>query len=142
MSDVPIPTDSGHPLGFPAVTAGSDTGTGSDTDADTDSNTGTDSGTDTDAGDARTNVTLEFYWRPGCMFCAMLRRAVERRNLPVEYHNIWEDDDAAEAVRAAAGGNETVPTVGIAGHMLVNPSIKVVEELLRKVNTGELAPTR
>lgn len=89
-----------------------------------------------------TDVVVDFYWRPGCPFCTMLKRSVTKRGIPVEYHNIWEDPDAAAVVRSATGGNETVPTVGIAGHMLVNPPIKVVEELVRKLNSGELAPAR
>lgn len=83
---------------------------------------------------------VDFYWRPGCPFCMMLKRAVKKRNLPVEYHNIWDDPYAAATVRAAAGGSETVPTVGIAGHMLVNPPVRLVEEILAKVASGELAP--
>jgi hypothetical protein len=37
-------------------------------------------------------------------------------------HNIWEDETAAAVVRSVARGNETVPTVVIAGVGLVNPS--------------------
>lgn len=83
---------------------------------------------------------VDFYWRPGCPFCMMLKRALKKRKVPVEYHNIWDDPDAAATVRAAAGGSETVPTVGIAGHMLVNPPARLVEELVAKVTSGELAP--
>lgn len=85
-------------------------------------------------------VVVEFYWRPGCPFCMMLKRSVRKRDLPVRFHNIWEDPGAAAVVRAAAGGNETVPTVGIAGHTLVNPHISEVEDLFAKVTGGELAP--
>ncbi len=83
---------------------------------------------------------MDFYWRPGCPFCMMLKRSVNKRGLPVRYHNIWDDPAAAAIVRAAAGGNETVPTIGIAGHTLVNPRVDVVEELLAKVADGTLAP--
>lgn len=70
----------------------------------------------------------------------MLRRAVNKRGFDVEYHNIWEDPDAASTVRAAAGGNETVPTIGIAGHMLVNPTVRLVEQLVEKVKSEQLRP--
>jgi hypothetical protein len=37
--------------------------------------------------------------------------------------NIWEDERAATAVRAVAGGNETVPTVFVGSVALVNPDV-------------------
>ncbi len=43
--------------------------------------------------------------------------------------NIWEDPDAADFVRRHANGNETVPTVDIAGTVLVNPPARVVLSL-------------
>lgn len=90
--------------------------------------------------DSNTAPVVDFYWRPGCPFCMLLKRSVKKRNLAVRYHNIWEDPEAAATVRAAAWGNETVPTVAIAGHMLVNPSIGAVEDLLAGIASGELAP--
>lgn len=63
-----------------------------------------------------------FYWRPGCPFCMLLDRALQKRGVEVEKRNIWEDPDAAAAVRAVAGGNETVPTVVIGSTAMVNPS--------------------
>ncbi len=76
-----------------------------------------------------TQVT--FYWRPGCPFCVSLRRGLSRRGIPFEAVNIWENPDAAARVRAAAGGNETVPTVVIGDEALVNPSVAQVESLIR-----------
>ena len=76
---------------------------------------------------------LDVYWRPGCPFCSTLKRSLKRRKVPVRFHNIWDDPEAAAAVRAAAGGNETVPTVAIAGRALVNPTPQAVEKLLREV---------
>lgn len=77
---------------------------------------------------------IEFFWRPGCPFCASLDRSLRRRRIEVTKRNIWEDPDAAELVRAAANGNETVPTVNVGGTFLVNPSARKVVELL--VTTG------
>jgi mycoredoxin len=74
--------------------------------------------------------TVVFYWRPGCGFCTSLRRQLERAGVTLEMHNIWEEPDAAAVVRRAAGGNETVPTVGVAGQYLVNPRARRVLELL------------
>ncbi|TWE14369.1 glutaredoxin domain-containing protein [Prauserella muralis] len=74
---------------------------------------------------------VEFYWRPGCPFCAMLRGRLRRSGLPVREINIWEDSAAAARVRSVAGGNETVPTVFVGDRALVNPNIRQVTELVR-----------
>lgn len=75
---------------------------------------------------------VTFYWRPGCPFCVSLRRGLSRRGIPFEAVNIWDDPDAAARVRAAAGGNETVPTVVIGEQALVNPSVGQVESLINR----------
>lgn len=73
-----------------------------------------------------------FYWRPGCPFCVSLRRGLTRRGIPFQPVNIWEEPGAAARVRAAANGNETVPTVVIGDHALVNPSVAQVESLIAR----------
>ena len=81
---------------------------------------------------------LDVYWRPGCPFCSSLKRSLKRRKVPMRLHNIWEDPDAAAVVRAAADGNETVPTVVIGGQALVNPTPQAVEALIAEVAPGLL----
>ncbi len=75
---------------------------------------------------------IEFYWRPGCPFCARLEHALDTANVPMTKHNIWDDPDAAAFVRSVADGNETVPTVRVGERSFVNPSpnhlAKVLEE--------------
>lgn len=71
-----------------------------------------------------------FYWRPGCGFCSMLRGRLLAGGVALDERNIWEDDQAAAFVRGVANGNETVPTVVVAGAALVNPSPARVLELL------------
>jgi mycoredoxin len=71
------------------------------------------------------------YWRPGCPYCASLRRGLRRIGLPTEEVNIWEDPAAAANVRSFAHGNETVPTVVIGGKPLVNPSVARVVETVQ-----------
>ena len=66
------------------------------------------------------------YRRRGCPFCTSLRRELQRMGLPFREVDIWAEPDGAAFVRAAAGGDETVPTVDIAGTVLVNPSAAVV----------------
>jgi mycoredoxin len=69
------------------------------------------------------------YSRPGCPYCFMLRRGLRKRGVTFTEVDIWKDPDAAAAVRAVANGNETVPTVHVAGQWLVNPKAAVVAEL-------------
>jgi mycoredoxin len=61
------------------------------------------------------------YWRPGCRYCLRLRRRLGRRAARAHWVNIWRDPDAAAAVRAVTGGDETVPTVVAGGEAVVNP---------------------
>ncbi len=88
-------------------------------------------------GDAAVTVM----WRPGCPFCAMLLRRLERTGLAFDRVDIWEHPEAAAWVRSVADGNETVPTVRVAGGTpvravaLVNPSATQVLDVL-----GRLAP--
>jgi glutaredoxin-like protein len=74
-------------------------------------------------------VTL--YWRPGCGFCHVLRRRLDRAGVERVEVNIWEDADAAALVRSVARGNETVPTVVVGDQALVNPSAREVLAVLR-----------
>lgn len=79
---------------------------------------------------------ITVYWRPGCGFCSSLFRQLDRTGVAYERVNIWDEPDAAAAVRAAARGNETVPTVAVGGVMLVNPD---VHQLLAVV--ADVAPS-
>jgi glutaredoxin-like protein len=79
---------------------------------------------------------ITVYSRPGCPYCFRLRYGLRRRGVQFTEVNIWTDADAAAAVRAVAGGNETVPTVHVDGRWLVNPSAKVVRTIAAASNTG------
>lgn len=78
------------------------------------------------------------YWRPGCMFCAGLLRSLGRIGVEPEQRNIWEDDEAAAFVRSVADGNETVPTVTVGDHALVNPAASEVMALLAEIAPDEV----
>lgn len=88
--------------------------------------------TEPTAPDAGT-VVVDVYWRPGCPYCSALRRDLSRRRVPARWHNIWQDEAARSFVRAANGGNETVPTVRVRNATLTNPRGAQVAALL----TGE-----
>ncbi|OQO92970.1 glutaredoxin domain-containing protein [Saccharomonospora piscinae] len=79
---------------------------------------------------------IEFYWRPGCPFCAILRGRLRESGLPVREVNIWEDSDAAARVRAATGGDEIVPTVFLGERALVNPSMAELTDVVREEAPG------
>lgn len=82
---------------------------------------------------------VEVYWRPGCPFCMILNARLGPMKLPVREVNIWDDPDAAARVRSVAGGNETVPTVFVGEHAMVNPSAKEVLAAVRE-HAPELLP--
>ncbi|MDZ7883650.1 MAG: glutaredoxin domain-containing protein [Mycobacterium sp.] len=69
---------------------------------------------------------IEVMWRPGCPFCMKLRGALRRRGIDTTEIDIWSEPEGAARVRAATGGDETVPTVFIGSRALVNPSVKQV----------------
>ncbi|WUD73891.1 NrdH-redoxin [Streptomyces sp. NBC_00510] len=71
------------------------------------------------------------YWRPGCPFCMKLRAQLLFTRLRHTKVDIWRDPDDAAFVRSVADGNETVPTVTVAGRPLVNPSLRQLKEAVR-----------
>ncbi|MBA0124453.1 NrdH-redoxin [Haloechinothrix sp. YIM 98757] len=83
-------------------------------------------------------TAVEFYTRPGCPFSALLRKQLARKRVPLREIDIWDDRDAAATVRAVAGGNETVPTVFVGGHAMVNPGSREVLEAVRTYAPGIL----
>lgn len=78
---------------------------------------------------AEPGPTVTVYWRRGCPYCARLRHGLRRAGLPTVEVDIWSRPDAAAFVREHAEGNETVPTVDVAGTVLVNPSARTVVAL-------------
>ncbi|MFG2869868.1 glutaredoxin domain-containing protein [Streptomyces sp. NPDC048338] len=72
------------------------------------------------------------YWRPMCVFCIRLRLRLRFSRLRYTKVNIWRDPDAAAFVRSVANGFETVPTVTVAGHALVNPSKRELWEAVER----------
>ncbi len=75
-------------------------------------------------------IVVQVYWRPGCPYCRRLRRALTRRGIDAQWHNIWADDTARSFVRQANGGDETVPTVRVGARMMTNPTVEQVAALL------------
>lgn len=71
------------------------------------------------------------YWRPGCQYCLRLRIRLGATARQLHWVDIWRDPDAAAKVRAYAEGNETVPTVVVAGQAHVNPDPAWLKRLAR-----------
>jgi glutaredoxin-like protein len=76
------------------------------------------------------------YWRPGCPYCARLRWGLRRMKVAVEELNIRTDPAAAAFVRSVNGGDETVPTVVVAGVTLLNPTPRQVKRELERQFPG------
>lgn len=74
---------------------------------------------------------IVMYARPGCPFCSMLRADLAAAGLSYRERDIWQDPEAAAAVRAVANGNETVPTINIGDSWLVNPTVDDIRGVLR-----------
>jgi glutaredoxin len=70
------------------------------------------------------------FWRPGCQYCIRLRIRLGRSARQLHWVNIWRDPAGAAAVRTANDGNETVPTVFVAGQPHTNPDPEWVREQL------------
>ncbi len=77
---------------------------------------------DTSSLEAANADHIDLYWRPGCGFCMMLQRKLDKYGIERVEHNIWDDPNDAAIVRQHANGNETVPTVVIGDRSFVNPS--------------------
>jgi glutaredoxin len=73
---------------------------------------------------------IDLYWRPGCGFCSMLQRRLDKLGIDRVEHNIWDDDADAAVVRRHANGDETVPTVVVGDVGFVNPSARELVEFL------------
>jgi len=96
-------------------------------------------------------------WRPGCPYCALLLRGLDRAGLAYNRLNIWDHPDAAAWLRTVTGGDETVPTVHVraavdaavdaagdaAGAVaLVNPSTADVLEAVARIAPQARAEVR
>ncbi|GHD05401.1 membrane protein [Streptomyces violarus] len=70
------------------------------------------------------------FWRPGCKYCIRLRIRLGYSARQLHWVNIWRDPAGAAAVRAVNDGDETVPTVVVAGQPHTNPDPEWVRERL------------
>ena len=86
-----------------------------------------------------TDAAISMYWRPGCGFCMALERELDKMQIPMVKHNIWDDPKASEFVRRHANNSETVPTVAVGPTVMVNPSAGQVLHAMQE-HTPDLIP--
>ena len=78
---------------------------------------------------ATTSVTM--YTTTWCGYCVRLKRLMQREGIEYAEVDIEQDENAADVVMQANGGNRTVPTLVFAdGTALTNPSIDQVKAAL------------
>jgi len=67
--------------------------------------------------------TIKMYATTWCGDCRMARRWFDSHDVPYEYINIEEDEEAAEFVLEVNGGMRSVPTIVFPdGSILIEPS--------------------
>jgi glutaredoxin len=71
------------------------------------------------------------YWRPDCVYCLDLLLRLKFTRLGYRKVDIRKDAGARAFVRSVTDGNETVPTVVVAGQAMVNPSKRLLIEVAR-----------
>ncbi len=74
---------------------------------------------------------VTMYTTDWCGYCRNTKRFLDKAGVVYETINIEHDEDAAEYVMKANGGNRTVPTIEIEGRgVYTNPSAAQLSELL------------
>ena len=76
-------------------------------------------------------AAVTMYTTSWCGYCVRLKKLMQREGIDFAEVNIEEDDQAADLVMRANGGNRTVPTLVFAdGSAMTNPSIDQVKTQL------------
>ncbi|MGD7788037.1 glutaredoxin domain-containing protein [Propionibacteriaceae bacterium Y1700] len=67
------------------------------------------------------DAPVVIFWRPGCGYCARLKRELGDAGAKAEWVNVWAHDQGMALVKTHNNGDETVPTVKINGKFHTNP---------------------
>lgn len=77
---------------------------------------------------------VKMYTTDWCGYCRTTKRFLDSKNVEYELINIEHDEEAAEYVMNANGGNRTVPTIEIEGKgIYTNPSREQLSQLLNLI---------
>ena len=78
--------------------------------------------------------TVTMYTTSWCGYCVRLKKMMQREGIEFAEVDIEADENAAELVMQANGGNRTVPTLVFTdGSALTNPSIDQVKNQLASI---------
>ena len=75
-------------------------------------------------------MTITMYSTPWCGYCRRLKRQFEEAGIAYREIDVDATPGYDQRIIEASGGYRTVPTVEVGGRMLVNPTLKEVEEAL------------
>jgi len=76
---------------------------------------------------------VEVYGTQWCAHTQMVRRFLDRLDVPYLYRDIDADQRAARQVQWWTGGYLSHPTVQIGGNVLVEPSLDEIRQTLREL---------
>ncbi len=79
-------------------------------------------------------MTVTMYSTRWCGYCRRLKRQMEEVGIPYEEVDIEQHPELGARIEAVTGGFRTVPTVEIAGRLLVNPSLNEVRGALQQAS--------
>ncbi len=77
------------------------------------------------------NETITMYSTAWCGYCRRLKREMEDAGISFQVIDLDDDPSHDDRIIARTGGYRTVPTLEVAGELLVNPSIREVEAALQ-----------
>ena len=83
-------------------------------------------------------AAVTMYTTSWCGYCVRLKSQLDRAGIAYTLVDIEHDDDAAQWVEHANGGNRTVPTLRFADDSsLTNPSVIAVQAHLAELAAGK-----
>jgi len=76
-------------------------------------------------------MTITMYSTPWCGYCRRLKRQFDEAGISYREIDVDATPGFDQRIIEASGGYRTVPTVEVGRRMLVNPTLKEVEEALQ-----------
>ena len=76
-------------------------------------------------------MTITMYSTPWCGYCKRLKRQFEEAGISYEEIDVDAIPGYDQRIIEASGGYRTVPSVEVGDQMLVNPTLREVEDALQ-----------